>query len=322
MLSRGAGWLRRVPASAVALALLVIVVALVTPRFLSGGNLVNLLRVAAILALAAYGQSIVILTGGLDFSMGSSVALVSVVVVLVAPVAGDPAALAAGFLAALAVGAANGILVAGFALPPFLVTLGGLIGLWGLANLLVGGIPLEAPADADIGWLGRGRVAGIPVPILVAAAGYLVLSLATARTTIGRTWYLAGASARAAEAAGLKLRSSLFLAYLAAGGFAGAAGLILTSRVNSGQPNLFPTLPFEAIAACAIGGLPLSGGAGRPIQVVIGVLAIAVINNAVVLLNLPSALQLMTIGLLTVAAVLLQQLRWSGLALRRPGGAA
>lgn len=315
-------WLRRVPASAYVLLALFVVVALVAPRFLTIGNLINVARVAAILALAAYGQSIVIVTGGLDFSVGSSVALVSVVTILTASAAGTPIGVALGAGTALAIGAFNGLFVSRFELPPFLVTLGALIGFHGLASLLAGGIPLEAPAGVDLSWLGQGTLAGVPTPIVAAGIGFIVLQALMGRTTLGRSWYLIGASIRSARVAGLPVRRDLFLAYLAAGGFAAIAGLILTSRVNSGQPNLFPTLPFEAIAACAIGGLPLAGGAGRPSQVLIGVLVVAVIGNAVVLLNLPSAAQLMTIGVLTVVAVLTQQIKWPPLAaaIRRAGG--
>ncbi len=307
------GMCRRLPASVLVFAALFLLLAIVTPRFLSLGNLTNVARVAAILALASYGQAIAIITGGLDFSAGSSVALVSVIVVLAAEPFGGGAALGLGALTAIAIGAANGILIGRFELPPFLATLGMLIGIWGLANMLVGGIPLEAPASLNAAWLGQARVAGITVPVIAAAAGYGILWLLLRQTVLGRSWYLLGANRRAAHAAGIAVPRSLFLAYLIAGAFTAAAGLILTARVNSGQPNLYPSLPFEAIAACAVGGLSLSGGAGRPLQVLMGVLTIAIINNAVVLLNQPPALQLMTIGALTVLSVLLQQVRW-----RRP----
>jgi ribose transport system permease protein len=128
-------------------------------------------------------------------------------------------------------------------------------------------------------------------------------------TVFGRTWFLVGANPRAAAAAGLRVRTSLFLAYLVGAMFVAVAGIILTSRVHSGQPNLFPTLPFAAIAACAIGGLQLTGGVASASRVIVGVLVIALAENGLQLLDFSSATQLVFIGTLTVLAVLAQQSR-------------
>jgi ribose/xylose/arabinose/galactoside ABC-type transport system permease subunit len=312
---------RKIPSAVYVLAALGLVLAIVVPRFATAGNLINLLRVAGILAMASYGQAIVIITAGLDFSIGSSVALTSVVTVLLVEPLGTPLAFACGGGAALALGAINGILIGGARLPPFLVTLGMLIFVHGLASLLVGGVPLEAPAGMGMTWLGKGTILGIPTPIILAVLGFVALSVLLRRTIIGRHWYLAGASARSARLAGVPVGLTLFLAYVMGSAFVAVAGLVLTSRVGSGQPYLFPTLPFEAIAACAIGGLPLTGGAGRPIQVVAGVLILTAAENAVVLLNVSSAAQLIIVGSLMVGAVAFQQLKWRPYAKLRLAGA-
>ena len=301
---------RKIPSAVYVLAALGLLLAIVVPRFATPGNLINLLRVAGILAIASYGQAIIIITAGLDFSIGSAVALASVITVLLVEPLGTPIAFACGGGAALAVGAINGVLIGGARLPPFLVTLGMLIFVHGLASLLVGGVPLEAPAGMGMMWLGKGTLLGIPTPIILALLGFLALSILLQGTTIGRYWYLVGASARAARLAGVPVGLTLFLAYVVGSAFVAVAGLVLTSRVGSGQPYLFPTLPFEAIAACAIGGLPLTGGAGRPIQVVAGVLILTASENAVVLLNVSSAAQLMIVGALMVGAVTLQHFKW------------
>jgi ribose/xylose/arabinose/galactoside ABC-type transport system permease subunit len=301
---------RQVPPAVYVLAALLLLLSLTVPRFATAGNLINLLRVAGILAIASYGQAIIIITAGLDFSVGSAVALTSVVTVLLVEPLGTPAAFACGGGAALAVGALNGILVGAARLPPFLVTLGMLIFVHGLASLLVGGVPLEAPAGMGMTWLGKGTLVAVPTPIILALLGFVALAVLLRRMTLGRYWYLVGASARAAQLAGVPVGATLFLAYFVGGAFVAVAGLVLTSRVGSGQPYLFPNLPFEAIAACAIGGLPLTGGAGRPIQILAGVLILSATENAVVLLNLSSAAQLMVVGTLMVGAVALQQLRW------------
>jgi ribose/xylose/arabinose/galactoside ABC-type transport system permease subunit len=301
---------RQVPPAVYVLAALLLLLSLTVPRFATAGNLINLLRVAGILAIASYGQAIIIITAGLDFSVGSAVALTSVVTVLLVEPLGTPVAFACGGGAALAVGALNGLLVGAARLPPFLVTLGMLIFVHGLASLLVGGIPLEAPAGMGMTWLGKGTLFAVPTPIILALLGFVALAVLLRRTTLGRYWYLVGASARAAQLAAVPVGTTLFLAYFVGGAFVAVAGLVLTSRVGSGQPYLFPNLPFEAIAACAIGGLPLTGGAGRPIQILAGVLILSTTENAVVLLNLSSAAQLTVVGALMVGAVALQQLKW------------
>jgi ribose/xylose/arabinose/galactoside ABC-type transport system permease subunit len=308
------------PASVYVLAAIVVLLGLTVPRFATAGNLINLLRVAGILAIASYGQAIVIITAGLDFSIGSAVALTSVVTVLLVEPLGTPAAFGCGIAATLAVGAVNGILVGATRLPAFLVTLGMLIFVHGLASLLVGGVPLEAPASMGMSWLGKGMLLGVPTPIILAMLGFVAVAALLRGTTLGRYWYLVGSSARAARLAGAPVSLALFLAYLIGNAFVAIAGIVLTSRVGSGQPNLFPNLPFEAIAACAIGGLPLTGGAGRPIQIVAGVLILSATENAVVLLNLSSAAQLLLVGALMVGAVALQHLEWRRL--RVPGRAS
>lgn len=299
--------LGRLPPSFFVFLLLFVAVAILVPRFATAGNLANLARIAAILLLAAAGQAIVVITAGLDFSSGSAVALASVVTVLGLP-SGTASGFALGALSVLAIGATNGALVAWCEMPPFLATLGTLIAGHGLASLLVGGIPLEAPPNAGYAWIAQGTVFGVSTPVIAAILALLILAWLLRRTALGRAWYLIGANPRAARLAGIGGRGPLFLTYLVGSAFVALAGVILTARVGSGQPNLSPSLPFEAIAACAIGGLPLTGGAGTPIQVLLGVLIITIVDNAVVLLNLSSSVQLMTIGALTVAAVLLQQL--------------
>jgi ribose/xylose/arabinose/galactoside ABC-type transport system permease subunit len=246
---------------------------------------------------------VVIITRGLDLSTASAVALMSVVVVLEVD-HGVGVAFALGVLAVLAVGALNGLLVARFDIPPFLVTLGTLTLLHGLAALLVSGIPVEASPGGAFSWPSNGRIGPFSVPLVLAIVGFVVLGVLLRRTTLGRVWYLIGSNPDAARSAGLRVRRATFLAYVVGAAFVAVAGLILTARVHSGQPDLYPTLAFEAIAACAIGGLSLSGGTGRVSGVLIGVLVVTVSANGLVLLNVPSDVQRMVVGALTVASVL------------------
>ncbi len=281
--------------------------ALTVPRFATSGNAENVLRVASILCVVACGQAIVLILGGIEFSFGSSVALASIVTVLVVPDYGVMGGFAAGAAVVLLIGVLNGALIARFHLPPFIVTLGMLMAVAGLAATLAGGLPIDAPPSEAFSWPARGRVLGVPVPVIAAGASVGTLFLVLAYSTIGRLWYLVGANPEAARLSGIRVRTTIFLGYLAASAFCALAAIILTSRVGSGQPSLAPNLPFETIAACAIGGIPLAGGQGRASQVLCGVLIIAMMNNAVVLLNFPVAYQQLMIGAVILGSVLLQK---------------
>ncbi|MEA2289482.1 MAG: ribose transport system permease protein [Solirubrobacteraceae bacterium] len=307
-LRRGAGARVTLPAGAWALVALIAILAATAPSFLTVGNLENVSRTAAILALAASAQAIVIVTGGLDLSAGSAVGLMSVVSVL-AVGAGTVPAFGAGVAVVLAIGVFNGLLVARFDIPPFLVTLGTLTGVHGLATLLSGGDPVEAPSGGAFSWPSNGDVLGVPVPLIIAVIGLATLAVILHRTTLGRCWYLVGSSPAAARAAGVRSRRVVFLGYVVGAVFLAVAAIMLTARVRSGQPNLQATLAFEAIAACAIGGFSLTGGAGSAGGVVVGVLVVSLTANGLRLLNLPSDVQMIAIGVITVAAVLGQELR-------------
>lgn len=304
--------IKRPPAVAAVCLALFLLCCLLVPRFATFGNIENVLRVAAILCIVACGQAIVIILGGIEFSFGASVALASVVTVMVLPAAGPIGGLAAGGVCVVGIGAVNGWLVGRMGLPPVIATLGTLMMASGMAAWLVGGLPLDAPPSAIFSWPARGRVLGIPVAILAALLACLALHLLLARGRIGRLWYHVGANPLAARLAGIDVARVILLGYVVAGAFCAIGAIILTSRVASGQPALAPNLPFETIAACAIGGMPLSGGRGHVMQVVFGVLTVAMLNNAVVLINLPVAWQLVLLGLAVLASVGLQK-DWAAL---------
>lgn len=298
------------PGSAPIALVIFVLFAFTVPRFATAGNLENMLRIASILALASCGQTIVLILGGVEFSFGASAALASVVAVLALPETGPAAALLVGIATVLAVGIVNGALVAYVELPPFLVTLGSLMIASGVAASVAGGLPIDAPPSEIFAWPARGRIAGVPVPIVAAALALAATHLLLRHSRIGRLWYLTGANPTAARLAGLPTRRALFWGYVAAGLFVGVAAVILTSRVASGQPGLAPNLAFETIAACAIGGIRLTGGQGRAADVLCGVLVIAMMNNAVVLLNLPVAYQQIMIAAVILCAMLLQRPDW------------
>ena len=310
---------RHAPPPLWVLVLLVVVLWIFAPGFGTSSNLSNVGRTAAALALAACGQAVVIITGGLDLSMGSVVGAMSVVAVLEVHL-GWAAAFGLAVLLALGVGILNGVLVARFDVPPFLTTLGTLTAIHGLAGLLVGGIPVETPPGGPFSWPSNGNVGPISAPLFLAGVGILVLALVLRRTRVGRIWFLMGANPSAARAAGLRVRWTLFFAYVVAAAFVAVAGIILTARVHSGQPNLYPTLAFEAIAACAIGGVSMSGGVGQVSGIVVGVLILAFVTNGLTLLNVSSDVHTIAVGAMTIGSVLLASRRW-GWTRWRPGRA-
>jgi ribose/xylose/arabinose/galactoside ABC-type transport system permease subunit len=300
--------LRQVPVSVLIALGFFIVCALFVPRFSNPGNLENVARIAAILAVVACGQAIVLVLGGIELSFGSSVALASVVTVMLLPATGPFPAFLAGIAVVVLAGVLNATLVAGVGLPAVVVTLGTLMIGHGLAASLAGGLPIDAAPSPLFRWPAVGEVLGIPVAVVFAAIALFCLWVLLAHTELGRRFYLVGANASAARLSGIGVKGTVFTGYILAGLFAGVASVILTSRVGSGQPNLMPDLPFQTIAACAIGGIPLTGGRGSVVQVIAGVAIIAILNNAVVLLNYPVAIQQLLIALVIVVSVVTQRL--------------
>lgn len=276
------------------------------PNFFAWSNFANVLRGGAILALAAYGQAIVVILAGIDFSVGSSVAFGSITTVEALQHAPMPEAFLAGFATMVLVGVINGTLIAKLQLPPFLATLGMLLLLHGIASITVGGLPVEAPVSPEFYWLGRGNIAGLPVPVILAVIGAIALHVLLSHTILGRKFYLVGTNPTAARLAGVAVERTLIFGYTIGAAFVAVTGLILTARVASGQPNLMPDLPFQCMSACAIGGISMLGGKGSAGQVVIGVLIISILNNAILLLNLPTAAQLIALGTVMVGAVYFQ----------------
>lgn len=281
--------------------------AAVVPRFGTVGNLENVLRVASILAIVSCGQAIVLILGGIEFSFGASAALASVLIVLCQPELGTGLAFGVGAASIIAIGAVNGFLIARFDLAPFIVTLGMLMVASGAAATIAGGLPIDAPLTDAFSWPARGRVAGLQVPVIAALICMVTLWALLAHSYLGRLWYLTGSNPVAARLSGVSVRWVTFAGYVVAGCFCAIAAIIMTSRVGSGQPNLAPNLSFETIAACAIGGIPLAGGQGRASQVACGVLIVAMMNNAVVLLNFPVAYQHLMIAVVIIGSVLLQR---------------
>lgn len=293
----------------VVLAGLVLFMSLVAPNFNRVDNLLNILRAISINAILAAGMTFVILTGGIDLSVGSTVAVSGVVAVLAA-IAGWPApvALLLGVGVGAICGLVNGALSAYLALAPFIVTLGTMTFLRGLAYTLTEGQPIVS-SSLSFKALGSGYFLGIPVPVYVMIVVYLLAWFLLERTRYGRHVYAVGGNPKAARLAGVKVNRIITSVYVIAGICAGLAGLIFSARVISAQPTAGQGYELDAIAAVVLGGTSLAGGRGRIIGTLIGSVILGVLTTGLILLNVPFFTQLLIKGVVIIFAVAIDSLK-------------
>lgn len=298
-------------AAAGALIVVFVVLSFASPVFLSADNLFNVGVQTAVVAVIAIGVTMVIITAGIDLSVGSVAALSGVMGVMAITELGLPVPLAipAGILVGAAAGLVNGLLVSVAGLNPFIATLGMLSVARGLVYISTNAQAVFGAPDS-FRLLGQGVIAGgIPIPIIailvVAVAGYIVLS----RTKLGRYAYAMGSNLEAARLSGIPIRRYLTSVYVISGALAGFGGMIAASRVNSGQPNFGIGLELDVIAAAVIGGASLFGGQGTVIGTLIGAFLIALIRNGAVLLDINTFYQQVIIGVVIWAAVFWDQYR-------------
>ena len=301
--------LQQVPGVAVVLVLLAAVFGVVAPGFLSIPNLSNILVQSTILLMLALPMTLIIMTEGLDLSMGAVLTLTSLVVAIVSVATGS---LLLGLLAAAAFGTAfgvvNGWLVAVLGIPPFVATLGTLGMAQGLSLIVsdgqsVVGIP-HSVRDVY-----SGAVAGVPVPILVALASYLVFHGLLYHTRFGTYVFALGGNREALKYAGLSPTRLLIMVYALGGATVGIAGVLMTARMNSGHPTAGLGLEFDAIAAVAVGGTSFERGNGWLFGTVLGVVSVGVLRNGLNLLALPSSIQVASVGFLVILALFVDGLR-------------
>jgi ribose/xylose/arabinose/galactoside ABC-type transport system permease subunit len=274
--------------------------------FFSVANLINVALSIAIVGVLGVGMTAVILTGGIDLSVGSGVALVGIVTALAAHAGGSGPALLAGILLGGVTGAFVGLLVARWSVPSFLVTLATLSIERGLAYWISGGRSIgELPPGLT--WLGQGILLGLPVPVwimlLVFAIGWFVLT----RATGGRWVYATGGNERAAWLAGVDTQRVIFATYLANGLLVGLAGVMLAARLGAGVPNAGVGYELDVIAAVVVGGTALIGGRGSVIGTLLGAVFIGVLNNALNIANVDPYLQRIVVGVVILGAVLADQ---------------
>ena len=287
--------------------LLCLVLSFLSDRFLTVGNLTNVLRQSTINGIIAVGMTLVILTSGIDLSVGSILALSSVItadmLILGMPV---PVAILIGLGAGLAMGLVNGLVITKGKVPPFVTTLGMMTIARGLALTYTGGKPITGLPDS-FRFIGTGSVGPIPTPIIIAALTYIIGYFLLNRTTFGQTIYAIGNNPVAARFAGLSVNRTVTIVYMIAGGLSALAGLILIARLDSAQPTAGLGFELDAIAAVVVGGTSFSGGQGGLGGTLIGVLIIAVLDNALNLMNVPSFYQPVVSGIVIAVALLLHR---------------
>ena len=273
-------------------------------RFATPENALTILVAAAPFALVALGQTFVILTGGIDLSVGSVIAVSAMTASSV--VVGHPELIWVGLLAGvgvgLLIGLVNGLLVSKLGVAPFVATLGTLTAGSGIAYVIGGGAPING-LPVEWGKIANTDLLGVRVPVLIMIAGFIISYLVLRKTTFGLRVYAVGGNRTAADVAGVKSGQILIAVYVLSGALAGLSGVILSSRVISGPPNLGSGYELAAIAAVVIGGASLLGGRGSVWGTLLGLLLIQTLNNGLDILVVPAYWQKVISGVLIVAAV-------------------
>jgi len=285
-----------------AFVVLAAVAAVTSDAFLGESNLGNLLRQIVTNGLISLGMLVVILSGGIDLSVGPIVALSGIVGAGLLNALPWPLAVPIGVVVALLAGAVNGALVAYFRMPPFVATLATMSAFRGLVYVY-SETPV-VPTNTSFRHFVVSSVGPIPSVALVMLACFVLVSLFLRRSTAGRNLYAIGGNAEAVRLAGINVRAHQLLSYVISGGFAGLGGLILTSRIGIAQPSVGSGMELDAIAACVIGGAALSGGVGTVRGTLAGVLLLGLISNLLNLYSVQAYYQQIFKGALIVLAVL------------------
>jgi ribose transport system permease protein len=298
---------------AIVLLALCIIMAIFAPHFFTFRNIINVARQVSINAILAAGMTFVILTGGIDLSVGSALAVAGVFSVwLTTKGVPDVFAVLAGVVTGGLCGALNGVLISRFKLSPFIVTLGALTYLRGVAYVTTGAYPL-IKSDLGFAFLGEGSVGFLPWPVIIALIVFLVGYIVLKRTVFGRRIYAIGGNEQAARLSGIPVDRILIWVYTISGACAGIAGIIFSARLLSGEPTGGDGYELDAIAAVILGGTSFTGGVGSILGTAIGALIIGVLNNGLVLMNVPFFYQLIIKGAVIIFAVLLDRIRSSRL---------
>ena len=288
------------------------------PNFLKSENLLNITNQIAVIAIVAIGMTMVIITGGIDLSVGSLIALSAVSSTWIirnaaGGAAASPLAMTGACLVAMLVcglvGAFSGAMVTRFTVPPFIVTLSMMLVASGLSYILAKGQSIYEIPDSFV-WLGRGAdLFGLPNAVILMLVLYILAHVLMSRMRLGRYLYAVGGNREAARLAGVPVERVQLFAYITSGVLAGLGGVIMASQLKSGSPTYGNMYELYVIAAVVVGGTSLSGGEGNMFGTLIGAFTIAVIQNGMNLMNIESYTQKVVLGLVILGAVLFEKIR-------------
>lgn len=294
----------------ITLVALCLVTALMTDRFLSPLNLTNILVQSSIMAVIAIGMTFVIIGGGFDLSVGSTVAFAGCIAVMMMVKFGIVAGVLAGILAGAAIGFANGLIIAKLGVNPFITTLGMMVLVRGLVFLITGGAPVgDDGLPAAFIAFGSSRFLGIHYLVWVPAVLVVALSFVMHMMPYGRRIYATGGNREAAYLSGVAVKRVIASTYVWCGALSGVAGVMLAARLQSGQPTAGEFYELTAIAAVVLGGAALHGGEGTLYKSIIGVFIMIVLGNSLNLLNVDSYWQRVAVGGVIIAAAAIDRLR-------------
>lgn len=283
--------------------LVFLIMVVVSDSFLTYNNLSNIGRQVSINAIIAVGMTFAILTGGIDLSVGSVMALSGTLMAgLMAGGYSIPVAIFAGLLLGCLLGGFCGAMIAYAKMPAFIVTLAMMTIARGLALIYTGGYPI-AGLDQAFSFFGRGNVGGIETPIIITLIVYAIAYVVLTHTPFGRHVYATGGNYEASRLSGIKVNKILFLVYTISGFTSALAGLIITSRLMSGQPNAGVAFEMDAIAAVVLGGAAMNGGKGTIIGTLMGALLLGVLNNGLNLIGINPYVQNVIKGVIILIAI-------------------
>lgn len=288
----------------IALILIVAIVAITTPAFMEMQNFRNIALQVSILSIVAIGSTIVIITGGIDLSPGSMIALLTMCLAVFIKTFGLSLWLAIPMtlLIGCGLGMVNGVLVAYVGIPAFIVTLAGLSAFKGLALTLNGGTPAFS-LSPELREVFYGTLFGLPLPFFYVVGIYALFTIIMEHTRLGREIYAVGGNESAARLSGINVERIRLIAFIFAAICAAIGAVLLSSRLNSGSPNYGTLIELQAIAAAVVGGASLAGGRGRIVSTLIGALIIVVVQNGLNLNAVTTSMQSLTIGLIILVAV-------------------
>lgn len=293
----------------IGLILLVVVISVLNGEFLALSNVLNLLRQVSINALIAFGMTFVILTGGIDLSVGSILALSSAIMAKMLVSGVNPIlAIILACVVGIILGAINGFVISYGKVAPFIATLATMTIYRGLTLVFTNGNPITGLSDSVVfKMFGRGYIAGIPVPVITMIVAFGLLWVVLNKTPYGRKVYAIGGNEKVSNIVGIKINKIKIMIYGLTGLLSALAGAIITSRLNSAQPTAGMSYELDAIAAVVLGGTSLSGGKGRIFGTLIGALIIGTLNNGLNLLGVSSFYQMVVKGIVILLAVLLDR---------------